>query len=103
MHMEKGLGQGVDGTLRRMGLFHHRALLHMPKHLSFEEAATLTCSALTAWNALFAGPQAPVKPGDYVLVQGTGGLSIAALQVRLLWMLISVCPINEDKFADLAK
>ena len=50
----------------------------MPETLSFSEAATLPCAALTAWNALY-GRQA-LKPGDWVLTQGTGGVSIFALQ-----------------------
>jgi NADPH:quinone reductase-like Zn-dependent oxidoreductase len=50
----------------------------MPKNLSYLEAATLPCSALTAWNALY-GLRA-VLPGDWVLTQGTGGVSISALQ-----------------------
>ncbi|KAK0105341.1 hypothetical protein ONS95_004279 [Cadophora gregata] len=48
-----GLGHGVDGTIREFGIFDESALVRMPKNLSFEEAATLTCSGLTAWNALF--------------------------------------------------
>lgn len=44
-----GLGQKLNGTLCRRGIFHHRCLVPMPKNMSFEEAATLTCSGLTAW------------------------------------------------------
>ncbi|KAI0114073.1 hypothetical protein GGR51DRAFT_578308, partial [Nemania sp. FL0031] len=81
--LEAGLGHKTDGTLRRLGVFHQTALVHMPSHLSFEEAATVTCSGLTAWNALMAAPGRPVRPGDYVLVQGTDGVSIAALQIAV--------------------
>lgn len=70
-----GIGHGKDGTLREYGNFEATALVHAPKNLSFEKAATLTCSGLTAWNALEG-----VKEGDWVLVQGTGGVSVAALQ-----------------------
>lgn len=77
----EGLGHRTDGTLRRLGVFHHTALVHMPRQLSFAEAATLTCSGLTAWNALMGAPGRSLQPSDYVLVQGTGGVSIAALQV----------------------
>ena len=70
-----GIGHGKDGTLREFGVFHQTALVSAPKNLTFEQAATLTCSGLTAWNAL-----QDVKEGDWVLVQGTGGVSIAALQ-----------------------
>ncbi|PSR82446.1 hypothetical protein BD289DRAFT_335566, partial [Coniella lustricola] len=78
-----GLGQQLDGTLCRQGVFHHSCLVPMPQHLSFAEAATLTCSGLTAWNALFGAPGREVKEGDWVLVQGTGGVSIAALQMAV--------------------
>jgi NADPH:quinone reductase-like Zn-dependent oxidoreductase len=54
----------------------------MPTNLSFAEAAKLTCSGLTAWNALYGIQSMAPKQGDTVLIQGTGGVSIAALQVR---------------------
>ena len=77
-----GLGHAVDGTLRQYGVFHQTSLVKMPLNLSFLQAATLTCSGLTAWNALFGlESKAPVA-GSTVLVQGTGGVSIAALQVK---------------------
>ena len=57
-------------------------LLPIPAHLSFEEAATLPCAAVTAWNALV--ETGGIRPGDSVLVQGTGGVSIFALQFARL-------------------
>jgi NADPH:quinone reductase-like Zn-dependent oxidoreductase len=54
------------------------AFTRIPNGYSLEEAATLPCAALTAWRALFA--EARIKPGDWVLTQGTGGVSIFALQ-----------------------
>jgi NADPH:quinone reductase-like Zn-dependent oxidoreductase len=75
------LGQTVDGTLRQRGVFHESSLVMMPSNLTFMEAATLSCSGLTAWNALFGLESRSPRPGDTVLVQGTGGVSIAALQV----------------------
>lgn len=78
-----GLGQELDGTLQSQGVFHETALVHMPQGLDFLEASTLTCSGLTAWNALFGVEGYRPKNKDYVLVQGTGGVSIAALQVCL--------------------
>lgn len=76
-----GLGHRADGTLREYGVFHETSLMKMPAELSFLEAATLTCSGLTAWNALFGLESKAPKARDTVLVQGTGGVSIAALQV----------------------
>ncbi|CZS75379.1 unnamed protein product [Fusarium graminearum] len=73
-----GLGGSIDGTLRQHGIFNENGLVDMPKNLSYLEAGTLSCSALTAWNALY-GLKA-VLPGDWVLTQGTGGVSISGLQ-----------------------
>ncbi|KAE8342463.1 hypothetical protein BDV24DRAFT_150388 [Aspergillus arachidicola] len=78
-----GLGQHVDGTLRGHGVYHETSLVKMPDNLSFDEAATLTCSGLTAWNSLFGLQGREPKKGSVVLVQGTGGVSIAALQFAL--------------------
>lgn len=75
-----GLGQSVDGTMREFGNFHESALVHAPSNLNFDQAATLTCSGLTAWNALFGLKGRVVGKGDWVLIQGTGGVSVAALQ-----------------------
>lgn len=53
----------------------------MPKNLNFQEAATLSCAALTAWNGLYGLQGRIVMPGDIILAQETGGVSIFALQV----------------------
>jgi len=73
------LGGPLPGTLRTVGDFTEDGLVHTPAYLSDEAAATLPCAALTAWNALV--EQGQVKPGQIVLLQGTGGVSIAALQI----------------------
>jgi NADPH:quinone reductase-like Zn-dependent oxidoreductase len=80
--ISSGLGHAVDGTIREYGVFDESALIRMPENLSFEQAATLTCSGLTAWNALFGGGRG-LRKGDTILTQGTGGVSMAALQVNL--------------------
>ncbi|TVY80402.1 Zinc-type alcohol dehydrogenase-like protein [Lachnellula suecica] len=95
-----GLGQKANGTIQEYGVFHESALVHMPKNLSFEEAATLTCSGLTAWNALFGGGVV-VRKGDTVLTQGTGGVSIAALQV-FLHLLPAISASSHPQFAHAA-
>ncbi|KAI1743596.1 NAD(P)-binding protein [Xylaria scruposa] len=79
----KGLGEMTHGTLCRRGIFRHGALVLKPTNLSHAQAATLTCSGLTAWNALMGYKGREVKQGDFVLVQGTGGVSIAALQIAV--------------------
>jgi NADPH:quinone reductase-like Zn-dependent oxidoreductase len=71
------LGGDIDGTLAGQIVLKEQGLVRIPDHLSFEEAATLPCAAVTAWNALAAGE---VKPGGTVLILGTGGVSIFALQ-----------------------
>lgn len=73
-----GLGGIVDGTLRQYGVFNETGLSLAPANLNDVETATLTCAGLTAWNALFG--LKPLKPGEWVLTQGTGGVSLFALQ-----------------------
>jgi NADPH:quinone reductase-like Zn-dependent oxidoreductase len=72
------LGGDIDGVLAEYRTFPESGLVRVPEHLSFEEAATLPCAALTAWNAFF--ELRPVHPGDIVLTQGTGGVSAFAIQ-----------------------
>ncbi|KAH8112090.1 NAD-binding protein [Phellopilus nigrolimitatus] len=74
-----GLGGLVDGVLTEYRAFPAHGLVHIPEHLSYEEASTLPCAAVTAYNCLH-GP-VPLKGGDTVLVLGTGGVSIFALQL----------------------
>jgi NADPH:quinone reductase-like Zn-dependent oxidoreductase len=70
-------GGAIDGVLGEYILFDEEGLVPIPEHLSFEEAATLPCAALTAWHALAAGR---LTNGQCVLTLGTGGVSIFALQ-----------------------
>lgn len=72
------LGGDTDGVLREFGAFDENGLVRIPDFLSFEEAATLPCAAVTVYNALFCSGS--LKPDDTVLLQGTGGVSIFALQ-----------------------
>lgn len=71
-------GDGVDGYAREYVTANYQAFTHAPAGWSHTEAATLTTAGLTAWRALFCF--SPIKAGDVVLVQGTGGVSIFALQ-----------------------
>lgn len=77
------MGQGCDGTLRSAGVFAEQALVHAPASLGWLQAATLTCTWTTAWNALFAVEGKTAGSGTWVLVQGTGGVSIATLQLAV--------------------
>jgi NADPH:quinone reductase-like Zn-dependent oxidoreductase len=76
--MSAALGGSVDGVLTEYQVFPARALVKTPEHLSDIEAAALPCAGLTAWSAVV--KLGDVKPGQIVLVQGTGGVSLFALQ-----------------------
>jgi len=76
------LGGDVDGLLREFATIRADALLPVPEHLSFEHAATLPCAAVTAWNGLFVTGK--LQPGQTLLLQGTGGVSLFGLQFGLL-------------------
>lgn len=73
------LGGGGDGMLAEEVVAGEEGLAAVPAHLDFAEAATLPCAGVTAWNALFLAGRA--KPGDTVLLLGTGGVSIWGLQL----------------------
>jgi NADPH:quinone reductase-like Zn-dependent oxidoreductase len=73
------LGGDVDGVLREFVTVPAEALLPIPGHLDFVQAAALPCAAVTAWNGLFAAGD--LQPGQTVLLQGTGGVSIFGLQL----------------------
>ncbi len=76
------LGAGRDGVLAEYVILHEDGVVSIPEHLTFAEAATLPCAALTAWNALVF--QGRMKAGDTVLTLGTGGVSIFALQFAVM-------------------
>ena len=76
-----GVGGIVDGTLRQYGAYSEQGLVAMPQSLDYIQASTLSCAALTAWNGLYGLESKALKAGDTVLTQGTGGVSLFALQV----------------------
>ena len=80
------LGGDVDGMLAEYALLDQEGVVRFPEHLSYEEAATLPCAGVTAWNALHhAGePGRPARAGETIVIQGTGGVSIFALQFAKL-------------------
>ncbi|WP_406699367.1 NAD(P)-dependent alcohol dehydrogenase [Singulisphaera sp. Ch08] len=81
-HGKSALGGSAEGVLAEFLVFHESGLVLLPDHLSFEEGATLPCAAVTAWNALFVAGN--LKAGETVLIQGTGGVSLFALQLAKL-------------------
>ncbi|KAF8999882.1 NAD(P)-binding protein [Cyathus striatus] len=89
------LGGQSPGVLTEYRSFPAHSLVHVPGHLSYEEASTLPCAALTAYNALIG--LKPLKAGDYVLVQGTGGVSIFALQFAVASGAIVIATSSSDE------
>lgn len=97
--MRGALGGDVDGTLTSHAVLSETGLTRIPDGLSFVQAATLPCAAVTAWNALFGGPR-PVGLGDSVLVQGTGGVSVFALQLaRAAGARVIITSSSDEKLA----
>jgi NADPH:quinone reductase and related Zn-dependent oxidoreductases len=76
--MRRALGGSVDGVLSEYRIFPKHALVRTPEHLSDIEAAALPCAGVTAWSAVI--KLGGVKPGQTVLTQGTGGVSLFAIQ-----------------------
>ncbi|KVH40016.1 zinc-dependent alcohol dehydrogenase family protein [Burkholderia cepacia] len=72
-------GAQFDGVLAEHFVSDEAALVAIPAHLDYDEAATLSCAGITAWNALFA--DGGLRPGATVVLLGTGGVSIVALQL----------------------
>lgn len=75
----EALGAELDGVLAECFLSHERGLIRIPDEITLAEAATLPCAGLTAWHALFEAGS--LTPGQTVVLQGTGGVSIFALQL----------------------
>jgi NADPH:quinone reductase-like Zn-dependent oxidoreductase len=76
------LGGAIDGLLAEYAVLHEEGVVPVPEHLTDEEASTLPCAAVTAWNGLVV--EGRVKAGDSVLLQGTGGVSLFASQFARL-------------------
>jgi NADPH:quinone reductase-like Zn-dependent oxidoreductase len=93
-----GRGGDVDGLLAEQVVLHEDGLVRIPEHLSYEQAATLPCAGLTAWNGLtrigLPGPD------DTVLLQGTGGVSIFGLQIaRAFGSRVAITSSSDAKLA----
>jgi NADPH:quinone reductase-like Zn-dependent oxidoreductase len=89
------LGGAINGVACEYAVFSEEGLVHAPASLTDEEAAALPCAAVTAWHALFG--HAVHTPGDTVLLQGTGGVSIFALQFALLAGLKTIITSSSDE------
>jgi len=93
----KALGAGdIDGVLAEYVVTDAETLVHLPEHFSFEEGATLPCAAVTTWHALVT--QGRLQAGQTVLAQGTGGVSIFALQfARALGARVIITSSQDEK------
>lgn len=95
------LGGDLDGCLREFGVFDENGLVAIPDHLSFEEAATLPCAAVTAYHALFVS--GCLKQNHSILLQGTGGVSIFALQFGAIYAERTLLTSSSDEKLERAK
>ncbi len=75
---KSALGGAINGMLADQVVLHEDGMVHIPEYMSYEEASTLPCAAVTAWHALISS--GGIKPGDTVLTMGTGGVSLFSLQ-----------------------
>ncbi|MFT3775700.1 MAG: NAD(P)-dependent alcohol dehydrogenase [Minicystis sp.] len=92
------LGTPRPGLLAEYVVLDEEGTVRIPDHLSFEEASTLPCAGVTAWHALFV--DAPLRPGDTVLVQGTGGVAVFAIQLaRAAGARVIVISSSDEKLA----
>jgi len=95
---QSAMGGAIDGMLAEYVVLNQDGVVKFPDHLSYEEAATLPCAAVTAWNALAVSGR--VRPGEAVLTQGTGGVSLFALQFsKLLGARVIGTSSSDDKLA----
>ncbi|WP_127508340.1 zinc-dependent alcohol dehydrogenase family protein [Paenibacillus humicus] len=89
------LGSPLNGMLAEYVVLPEKGLVHVPAHLSDEEAAALPCAGVTAWQAIVV--EGGVKAGDTVVVQGTGGVSLFALQFAKLQGAVVIATSGSDE------
>ena len=96
--LTSSLGGPIDGTMAELMCVPASAVVKVPAHLSDEQAAALPCAALTAWSAIVT--HGGLEPGSRVLVQGTGGVALFALQfAKLLGAHVTVISSSDEKIA----
>lgn len=95
------LGSPLDGMLAEYRVLNEQGVVHVPEHLTDEQAATLPCAALTAWSALVT--YGGVRAGDTILVQGTGGVALFGLQIgRIIGARVVVISSSGEKLERVA-
>jgi NADPH:quinone reductase-like Zn-dependent oxidoreductase len=95
------LGGSIDGMLRDYAVLEEEGVVKLPAHLSYQEGACLPCAGVTAWNALV--EHGRLIAGQTVLVQGTGGVSIFALQFCKLFGAEVIATSSSDAKLDRAR
>jgi NADPH:quinone reductase-like Zn-dependent oxidoreductase len=98
---DSALGGAIDGVLSNYKIFQEDGLILLPDNYSYEEGATLPCAAVTAWHALITAGS--LKAGDTVLIQGTGGVSIFALQFAKISGAKAIVISSKDEKLEKAK
>ena len=92
------LGCEMDGLLRSHATLPATAFIEAPEHLNASQAATLPCAAVTAWAALLT--RGALVPGEHVLVQGTGGVAVFAVQfAKAMGATVTVISSSDEKLA----
>ncbi len=89
-------GGNTDGMLAEVVVGDEKSFISFPDHLTYEEASTLPCAGLTAWHALFEHDQ-PAQEGQTVLILGTGGVSVFALQLAVAYGLKTIVLSSSDE------
>jgi len=95
------LGGPLDGTMTELMRLSADGVVKVPEHLTHEEAATLPCAGVTAWNALVT--HGGLRAGQVVLIQGTGGVSIFALQLATLLGARAIVTSSSDEKLERAR
>ncbi|KAI8582366.1 hypothetical protein K450DRAFT_293932 [Umbelopsis ramanniana AG] len=100
---DSSLGGAVDGVLQEYLIFAENNVVKIPQKstMTDSEAASLVCAGTTAWNALYG--LRPLKPGQTVLAEGTGGVSIIALQIAKAAGAITIVTSSSDEKLDFVK
>ena len=99
--LRTALGGAIDGMLAEYVVLSEHGVVSVPAHLTDEEAATLPCAAVTAWNALVR--EARIKAGDTVVLLGTGGVSLFALQFAKLHGARVILTSSSDEKLEIAR
>ncbi len=94
-------GPGADGVAAQYVVFDATGVIKFPEYLSYQEAAALPCAGVTAWNAMV--EKSELKPGDAVLILGTGGVSLFALQFALMMGCEVIVTSSSDEKLEQAK